>query len=131
VTGDYPPELAAVRPGDALNWDLVASYLQSHLDGLGPLEAVWQFPNGSANLNYLLEFADRRLVIRRPPFGELAIGAHDMKREYRARCRGYGVTTTGPRVPTCCARTTPSPERISSRSSTERVKLCGAAFRPT
>ncbi len=102
VTGDYPPELAAVRPGDELNWDQVASYLRSHLGGLGPLEAVSQFPNGSANLTYLLEFADRRLVIRRPPFGEIAIGAHDMKREYRALSRLWRHYDRAPRAYLLC-----------------------------
>jgi aminoglycoside phosphotransferase (APT) family kinase protein len=89
VTSDYPPELAAVRPGDALNWELVASYLQSHLDSLGPLEAVWQFPNVSANLTYLLEFADRRLVIRRPRSAE-----HDRSRRCRPPDRLRGCRST-------------------------------------
>lgn len=102
MTGDYRPEFAAVRPGDALNWDLVASYLRSRLDGLGPLEAVWQFPNGSANLTYLLEFAGRRLVIRRPPFGQIAIGAHDMKREYRALSRLWRHYDRAPRAYLLC-----------------------------
>lgn len=102
MTGDYPPELAAVRPGDALNWDQVASYLRSHLDGLGSLEAVSQFPNGSANLTYLLEFAGRRLVIRRPPFGDIAIGAHDMKREYRALSRLWRHYDRAPRAYLLC-----------------------------
>ena len=31
--------------------------------------SVLQFPNGSANLTYLLSFGERRFVLRRPPFG--------------------------------------------------------------
>lgn len=102
MTSDYPPEYAVVRPGDELSWDLVARYLRSQLEGLGPLEAVWQFPNGSANLTYLLEFADRRLVIRRPPFGDIAIGAHDMKREYRALSRLWCHYDRAPRAYLLC-----------------------------
>ena len=45
---------------------------------------VLQFPNGSANLTYLVRFGDHELVVRRPPFGQIAPGAHDMKREFRA-----------------------------------------------
>jgi aminoglycoside phosphotransferase (APT) family kinase protein len=84
VTVDYPPEYGPVRPGDELDWERLARYLHACIDGLGPLGNAWQFPGGSANLTYLLEFAATRLVIRRPPFGQLAVGAHDMKREFRA-----------------------------------------------
>jgi aminoglycoside phosphotransferase (APT) family kinase protein len=87
MTTDYVPEHAPVRPGDELDWDRLASYLVARLDGLGPLVSVRQFTGGAANLTYLVEFASRRLVIRRPPFGEIAVGAHDMKREYRALSR--------------------------------------------
>jgi len=48
----------------------------------GPL-TVLQFPNGSANLTYLLRLGDHELVLRRPPMGQIAPGAHDMKREYK------------------------------------------------
>ena len=70
MTEDYPPEYGPVRPGDELDWDRLARYLRDSIDGLGQLMAVRQFPNGSANLTYLLEFTERRLVIRRPPFGQ-------------------------------------------------------------
>ena len=42
-----------------------------------------QFPNGSANLTYLLRVGAHELVLRRPPFGQIAPGAHDMKREFK------------------------------------------------
>src|SRR5437764_10335476 len=81
---DYPPEVAPVRPGEDLDWDAAERYLSEHIEGLGPLVQVLQFPNGAANLTYLLEFADRKVVLRRPPFGNIAVGAHDMKREFKA-----------------------------------------------
>ena len=77
-------------------------YLQSHFDDLGSLVAVHQFLTGAANLTYLLEFADRRLVIRRPPFGEIAVGAHDMKREYRALSRLWRSYDRAPRAYLLC-----------------------------
>ncbi len=46
-----------------------------------------QFPNGAANLTYLLRFGETELVLRRPPFGTIAPGAHDMRREYRVLSR--------------------------------------------
>ena len=91
-----------MRPGDELDWDRLARYLQSHFDDLGSLVAVRQFPNGAANLTYLLEFAGRRLVIRRPPFGEIAVGAHDMKREYRALSRLWRHYDRAPRAYLLC-----------------------------
>ena len=101
MTG-HPPERIPVPDGAPLDWDRLAGYLRSNLDGLGPLEAVWQFPNGSANLTYLLEFAGQRLVVRRPPFGDLAIGAHDMKREYRVLSRLWPHYDRAPRAYLFC-----------------------------
>jgi aminoglycoside phosphotransferase (APT) family kinase protein len=102
VTTDYPPEYGPVRPGDELDWDRLARYLRSNIDGLGELVSAQQFPNGAANLTYLLEFASRRLVIRRPPFGELAVGAHDMKREFRALSRLWRHYDRAPRAFLLC-----------------------------
>ncbi len=83
------PELAPVRADEELAWDRLEAHLKARIEGLdGPME-VLQFPGGNANLTYLVRFpeapADRReLVVRRPPLGPVAPGAHDMGREYRA-----------------------------------------------
>jgi len=72
----------AVREGDALDWAALETFLRAALPELGgPLE-VFQFPGGSANLTYLLRLGDTELVLRRPPFGTIAPGAHDMRREH-------------------------------------------------
>jgi aminoglycoside phosphotransferase (APT) family kinase protein len=86
MTGDLgvgPAEVAPVRPGEELDWDALAGYLRDHLPELAGDFRVLQFPNGSANLTYLVQFGERQLVVRRPPFGQLAPGAHDMRREHR------------------------------------------------
>src|SRR5260370_22871194 len=57
------------------------------MPGLDGDLTVLQFPNGSANLTYLLRFGDVPLVLRRPPFGRIAPGAHDMSREHRVLSR--------------------------------------------
>ncbi|MGF7234879.1 MAG: phosphotransferase family protein, partial [Frankia sp.] len=88
---EEPPELAPVRPGEDLPWDRLAAYLRPRLTLLGLAVDgqmdVRQFPNGSANLTYLLSFGGgtdgARVVLRRPPFGVIAPGAHDMRREHR------------------------------------------------
>ena len=67
----------------------------------GPLE-VLQFPNGSANLTYLLRVGPHELVLRRPPMGQIAPGAHDMKREYRVLSRLWRHFDRAPRAYLFC-----------------------------
>lgn len=77
-------EVAAVRAGEDLDWQALETYLRHELPELeGPFSVV-QFPHGSANLTYRVSFGERQLVVRRPPLGQLAVGAHDMGREFRA-----------------------------------------------
>ena len=103
---DAPPETAPVRPGEDLDWPGVERHLRTHL----PREAadldaafeVRQFPNGSANLTYLIRFGDTELVLRRPPFGVLAPGAHDMKREHRVLSRLWRAFDAAPRAYLFC-----------------------------
>jgi aminoglycoside phosphotransferase (APT) family kinase protein len=89
LSGDdsSPVDTASVRHGDDLNWPVIAAQLQKSLTGLSGAFSVLQFTNGAANLTYLLTFGATRLVLRRPPFGRLAPGAHDMRREYRVLSR--------------------------------------------
>lgn len=83
---DAEPELDDVRPGEDLDWDTIEAFLRSELpddvDTSGDFE-VLQFPNGAANLTYMVRFGPTELVLRRPPFGTIAPGAHDMKREFK------------------------------------------------
>nr|WP_239382002.1 phosphotransferase family protein [Frankia sp. CIT1] len=102
-----PPELAPVRPGEDLPWERLARYLlprlaERGLEVTGDL-SVAQFPNGSANLTYLLSFGHTRLVLRRPPFGVIAPGAHDMRREHRVLSRLWQEYDRAPRAYVFCA----------------------------
>jgi aminoglycoside phosphotransferase (APT) family kinase protein len=96
-----PPEVAPVREGEELPWDRLASYLRDHLEVDGEL-SVMQFPNGSANLTYLLTFGDQHLVLRRPPFGVVAPGAHDMRREFRVLSKLWRDYDRAPRAYLFC-----------------------------
>jgi aminoglycoside phosphotransferase (APT) family kinase protein len=69
-----------VRDEDAFDTAAVQEWL-----GLGPIEEVRQFPGGASNLTYLLRMSDRELILRRPPAGQKAAGAHDMAREHRVQ----------------------------------------------
>jgi aminoglycoside phosphotransferase (APT) family kinase protein len=76
-------EPRAVRAGEELDAARVHAYLKSLDPNLeGPLE-IAQYPGGASNLTYLLRYPTREFVLRRPPFGRKAKGAHDMIREAR------------------------------------------------
>lgn len=104
-----PPELAPVRTGEELDWPALERYLRDAFAGseptvevdAAPME-VLQFPNGSANLTYLLRFGEREFVLRRPPFGRVAPGAHDMRREFRVLSRLWQVFDRAPRAFVFC-----------------------------
>ena len=97
-----PTEVIEVRAGEDLDWPTVEAYFRARIPGLdGDLE-VRQFPNGAANLTYFLRFGDRPLVLRRPPFGQLAPGAHDMGREHRVLSRLWRVFPPAPRALLFC-----------------------------
>jgi aminoglycoside phosphotransferase (APT) family kinase protein len=72
----------------------------------GPLREVRQFTNGAANLTYLLRFGERAVVLRRPPFGTIPPGAHDMKREWRVLSRLWRHFAPAPRAHLFCEDTT-------------------------
>ena len=68
----------AVRDEDAFDVDALAAWL-----GLGPVLEVQQYRGGASNLTYLVRVEGQDLILRRPPAGKKAAGAHDMGREFR------------------------------------------------
>lgn len=90
------PEVAEVRPGEQLDWDSLEAYLRKHLPEAAGSFSVMQFPNGSANLTYLVRFGETDLVVRRPPFGVIATAAHDMRREYNVLSRLHAAYSRAP-----------------------------------
>jgi aminoglycoside phosphotransferase (APT) family kinase protein len=85
-----PDESRPVREEDAFDVAAVVGWLRENA-GVGVpagLPKVRQFPGGASNLTYLLRWppgsddGGRELILRRPPVGAKARGAHDMGREY-------------------------------------------------
>lgn len=76
-----------VREGEALDAGRVDQWLKQEVPGIEGEPEVRQFPSGASNLTYLLRYPRRDLVLRRPPFGTKAKGAHDMGREFRVMSR--------------------------------------------
>ena len=98
-------EVAPVRPGEQLGWARIDAWLRANAPAdlaLGAGPEVLQFPNGAANLTYLLRYAERELVLRRPPFGAIAPGAHDMRREFKVLSRLWRHTRLAPRAFAFC-----------------------------
>ncbi len=72
-----------IREGEELDKATVGEFLKDSIPGLSGDLTISQFPSGYSNLTYLIEMGDKKLVLRRPPFGTKAKSAHDMGREYR------------------------------------------------
>jgi aminoglycoside phosphotransferase (APT) family kinase protein len=106
VTAADAPEIAPVRPGEALDWTALEAWLRPRLAAVlpgaeGAIE-ILQFPNGSANLTYLLRVGPHELVLRRPPLGQVAPGAHDMRREHKVLSRLWRHFDRAPRAYLFC-----------------------------
>ncbi len=85
---------------DQQDWPALETWLRRQVPDLdGPMR-VSQFTGGHANLTYCVSLGDTELVVRRPPFGEIAPGAHDMSREFRVL---HGLGSTFDRVPRALA----------------------------
>lgn len=78
-------DTAPIRPDERFDEARVEAFLRAGMpEVIGDVPMVFeQFPGGKANLTYLVRAGDTELVLRRPPLGPVAPGAHDMAREYR------------------------------------------------
>jgi aminoglycoside phosphotransferase (APT) family kinase protein len=72
-----------VRKGEGLDIDAVDAVLKDSVAGLSGQPKVTQYPSGNSNLTYAIDYPERRMVLRRPPFGPLPKAGHNMFREYR------------------------------------------------
>ncbi len=74
-----------VREEDAFDVPAVVGWLRERVGDEPWLDEgpeVRQFGGGASNLTYQLDFGDHPLILRRPPVGKKASGAHDMAREH-------------------------------------------------
>jgi aminoglycoside phosphotransferase (APT) family kinase protein len=93
---------AEVREEDRFDVEAVRSWLTGQGTELAPDLAVRQFGGGASNLTYSLRDATHDLILRRPPTGQKAKGAHDMGREYRIQAGLAGVFPLVPRMIALC-----------------------------
>jgi aminoglycoside phosphotransferase (APT) family kinase protein len=97
-----PDDLGPVRAGEELDWVSLEKHLRGKLSNIPAGFEVLQCLGGAANLTYQLQFGQQRFVLRRPPFGRIAIGAHDMSREYRTLSRLWAAYPKAPRALLFC-----------------------------
>lgn len=110
------PGAGVVRVEDAFDVEAVATWLRSVTpddptllagvdlgdDDEPVIPEVRQFSGGASNLTYVLRFPGMDLVLRRPPAGTKARGAHDMKREYHVQSALRPVYPLVPRMVGFC-----------------------------
>ena len=96
------PDLIDVRADEVIDVDRLAGFLAGRLEGAEHVPEVRQFSGGHANLTYLLTYPDAEYVLRRPPLGPLAPGAHDMAREFRVLSRLWQAFPPAPRAYVLC-----------------------------
>jgi aminoglycoside phosphotransferase (APT) family kinase protein len=80
---EYLDQPQAVRQAEALPVDRIESFLKDTIPGLHGKVTLRQFPSGASNLTYWVACGNRQMVLRCPPHGTKAAGAHDMGREYK------------------------------------------------
>lgn len=89
-----------VRQGEEIDQHAIQTWLVSQgIDVQGEAE-VTQFSGGASNWTYRLKYANRDLILRRPPKGTKAKSAHDMVREYQVQA---ALKTQYPYVPNMVA----------------------------
>lgn len=71
----------AVRAGEEVDLVKVGAYLRAQGLQLDGDPQIRQFPGGASNLTYQISYANKDLILRRPPFGHIAKSAHDVVRE--------------------------------------------------
>ena len=72
-----------VRDGESLDSEKLSGFLEKTFGPSKKSLEVKQFPSGYSNLTYLIDWADKEFVLRRPPFVTKAKTAHDMGREFK------------------------------------------------
>ncbi len=91
-----------VREEDRFDVDAVREWLAGQGTELSPDVEVRQFGGGASNLTYSLRDGEHDLILRRPPTGKKAKGAHDMGREYRIQDGLAGVFPLVPSMVALC-----------------------------
>lgn len=83
MTDNTIDKAGSVREGEELPLAPLKEWLNSNIGDLNGDMKVTQYSGGASNWTYCLGFENKEIILRRPPAGTKAKGAHDMGREYR------------------------------------------------
>lgn len=83
--GSVQDQGGSVRAGEELNVAQVDAWLHNQVPGLQGQPEVTQFSGGASNWTYRLKYTHGDYILRRPPKGTKAKGAHDMGREFKVQ----------------------------------------------
>ncbi|MFE3452889.1 phosphotransferase family protein [Nonomuraea sp. NPDC059194] len=86
-----------------IDWPRLVAWMGEHVPSAGAPVSVSLISGGRSNLTYLVEAAERRVVLRRPPLGHVLPTAHDMRREWRVISALYGTPVPVPPPLAFCA----------------------------
>jgi aminoglycoside phosphotransferase (APT) family kinase protein len=90
------------RKGEVLDIAAVDAWLRPRVADLSGSPRVTQYSGGASNWTYRLEYDAHDLVLRRPPAGTKAKGAHDMAREHRIQAALIPVFSRVPKMVALC-----------------------------
>lgn len=99
---DFQDKPASIRAGEELDVAKLQPFLRSHFPDEAANFRVAQYPSGHSNLTYSVELGDRRMVLRRPPFGSKVKSAHDMGREFHVLSKLHDAYSPAPKVLLYC-----------------------------
>ena len=86
----------------AQDWDTLDRYLKGQGIRLDREVEIRQLASGVANLNYVLSVDGKMAVFRRPPSGDLPVGAYDLARQHKVMSRLGRLLPTIPRSLAYC-----------------------------
>jgi aminoglycoside phosphotransferase (APT) family kinase protein len=98
----FRDEPGPIRAGEELDAHKLESFLRRHFPNEAATFLIKQFPSGHSNLTYSIQFGNRQMVLRRPPFGSKVKSAHDMGREFHVLSKLHSAYPPAPRVLLYC-----------------------------
>ena len=96
------PVLVEIRGSRRFDTGRLDAWLAGRLDGFGGGFRVRQYEGGQSNPTYLVESAERRVVLRKKPPGALLPTAHQVEREFRILAALAGSPVPVPEVLALC-----------------------------
>jgi len=95
---DFRDKPASIRHGEELDLAKLEPFLRTHFPGETEVFHVAQFPSGHSNLTYSVQLGNRKMVLRRPPFGSKVKSAHDMGREFHVLSKLHDAYPPAPKA---------------------------------